>query len=157
MNPDDQEVPEPEGSPANDDGPRVLIVDDDTTFRTATRKMLEETGFHIIGEVGWGELGSTLAEAIAPDVVLMDYRMPSGDGISATRSIKAVLPLTQVVMLSAYDDTEIKQEAQAAGIFAYISKGSPPRLVRQALLDAWEHKRQLDLEAARDEPMEAGA
>jgi DNA-binding NarL/FixJ family response regulator len=126
------------------DGPRVLLVDDDTRFRTSTRLMLEQNGFVIVGEVASGELGSILAEAILPDVVLMDYRMPGGDGIAATKAIRGRLPRTQVVMLSAYDDAEIKREATAAGIFAYLTKGSEPQLISTAVRDAWERKRALE-------------
>lgn len=147
-----------EGAPT---GPRVLIVDDDLAFRTAIRRMLDESGFEVVGEVGWGELGSTLSAAVEPDVVLMDYQMEGGNGIEATRAIKAAQPLTQVLMISAFDDGEIRREAEEAGAFAYITKGSSPSLVRDRLLEAWEHKLRLSREAgqpaADDESENSGA
>jgi len=137
------------GTPA---GPRVLIVDDDADFRTAIRRMLEEFGVDVVGEVAWGDLATTMAAAVEPDVVLMDYRMGGGNGIDATRSIKAAQPLTQVPMVSAFDDGEIRKEAAEVGAYGYITKGSSPSLVRERLIEAWAHKEQLRREASGPAP-----
>jgi DNA-binding NarL/FixJ family response regulator len=109
---------------------RVLIVDDQEPFRSAARLVVEMTGgFHVVGEAEDGETALELVEALAPDLVLMDIKMPGMDGIEATRRILRDRPDVKVVVLSTYDDYE--QQALAVGAAAFVSKSTfdPERIV----------------------------
>jgi DNA-binding NarL/FixJ family response regulator len=98
---------------------RVLLVDDHPVVRVGLRGMLAAAGdIEVVGEAGSGNEAVVLAGTLAPDVVLMDLRMPEVDGVTATERIRAVHPSTRVVVLTTYDtDTDILRaiEAGAAG------------------------------------------
>ena len=85
-------------------GPRVLVADDEPELRDALIDMLEALEFEVIGRDADGAEAIDMAKELRPDVILMDLRMPNIDGIEATRQIKAFLPRTQVVILTAYSD-----------------------------------------------------
>jgi DNA-binding NarL/FixJ family response regulator len=100
---------------------QVLIVDDQESFRSAARLVVELTdGFDIAGEAETGEDGVAMATEIQPHLVLMDMNLPGIDGLEATRQIMAALPRTRVIGLSTYE--EFKERALAAGAVAFISK-----------------------------------
>jgi DNA-binding NarL/FixJ family response regulator len=100
---------------------RVLIVDDQEPFRAAARLVVEMTGgFRVVGEAEDGETALELVEALAPQLVLIDVKMPGMDGIEATRRIVRVHPEVKVVVLSTYDDYE--EQALTAGATAFVSK-----------------------------------
>jgi CheY-like chemotaxis protein len=117
----------------------VMVADDDSGFRAEVCGFLVETGFRVT-EAADGTEAVALAGALAPDVVIMDLRMPGMDGIEATRRIKEVAPSVQVVMLTAYDDSMFKQEAAEAGAYCYLIKGSPPQVVLDVVKFAWGYK-----------------
>ena len=81
---------------------RVLLVDDDQSFRVLVRTLLEAGGLavDIVGEAADGEQAIALALELRPDVILMDLDMPRLDGAAATLAIKRVLPETRVLMLT---------------------------------------------------------
>src|SRR4029450_9936615 len=118
--------------------PRVLLVDDQSGMRTALRNLLQDEGIMVVGEAADGKEGVARARALSPDVVLMDLRMPRLNGIQATREIKRLLPLTQVVIFTAYDDPGIQRNAAEVGVHAYLVKGCPPRVILSTVLEAWE-------------------
>jgi DNA-binding NarL/FixJ family response regulator len=124
--------------------PRVLLVEDDQSVREALRDLLLETDFDVVGEAGNGRDGVQLALQLEPDVVLMDLRMPVMGGLEATRQIKGERPGIQVVILTAYDDPALKEGAADSGVYAYLVKGCPPRLVGDVTLKAWELKRSME-------------
>jgi DNA-binding NarL/FixJ family response regulator len=97
----------------------VLLVDDHPVVRVGLRGMLAAApDIEVVGEAGSGAEAVVLAGTLAPDVVLMDLRMPGGDGVAATERIRAARPATRVVVLTTYDtDTDILRaiEAGAAG------------------------------------------
>jgi DNA-binding NarL/FixJ family response regulator len=102
---------------------RVLIVDDQEPFRSAAKMVVELTdGFEVAGEAGSGEEGLRLVTELAPDLVLMDIKMPGMDGLEATRHILADDPGARVVVLSTYEAGEFEQRAREAGAIAFISK-----------------------------------
>ncbi|HKE98295.1 MAG TPA: response regulator transcription factor [Actinomycetes bacterium] len=118
--------------------PRVLLVDDQSGMRTALRNLLQDEGIMVVGEAADGEEGVARARALSPDVVLMDLRMPRLNGIQATREIKRLLPLTQVVIFTAYDDLGIQRNAAEVGVHAYLVKGCPPQVILSTVIDAWK-------------------
>ncbi len=128
---------------------RVLAVDDDRGFREEIRELLEEEGFDVVGEAGDGAEAVDLAARLHPDVILMDLRMPNIDGIEATRLIKSEQPMTQVVMLSAYDDPGLQDGAGEVGVYCYLVKGCRASLIKDVLLRAWSFKTGLEERAKR--------
>jgi DNA-binding NarL/FixJ family response regulator len=102
---------------------RVLIVEDHRMFSEALRGALDEEDDLAVTATAETS-GAALEAAIAttPDVVLMDYRLPDGDGVDTARRIKAVLPDTRVIMLTAASDDTILREAIQAGCSGYLTK-----------------------------------
>jgi DNA-binding NarL/FixJ family response regulator len=129
--------------------PRVLIVDDQAPSRRALRGLLEQHGVYVLGEAAGGSLAMPLAQVLEPDVVLMDLRMPGMNGIEATRRIKEALPLTQVVIVTAYEDPLPEKSAEAAGAYAYLVKGCSAKFVVDVVRHAWRYKAGLELRAKR--------
>jgi DNA-binding NarL/FixJ family response regulator len=108
---------------------RVLVVDDEPAMREALTELLSGSGFEIVGAAGDGHQAVDLSSSLRPDLVLMDLRMPVMDGIEATRHIKELAPETQVLILSAYDDAELRRAGADAGIYCYLVKGGAPSLI----------------------------
>ncbi len=103
---------------------RVLIAEDDYLVGEMIKEIFEEEiGYTIVGKATDGQQAVEMTQAIRPDVVLMDIKMPRMDGIEATRRIYENCP-TPVVMLTAYETPELVAEATAAGVGAYVTK--PP-------------------------------
>src|SRR6185312_1127054 len=95
---------------------RVLICDDHALFRRGLRMVLEgEPGVEVVAEVDDGAEAASQAEELAPDVVLMDVRMPGLSGIDATRKIAEVVPTAKIIMLTVSDEEEDLYEAVKAG------------------------------------------
>jgi DNA-binding NarL/FixJ family response regulator len=102
---------------------RVLLVDDQPAVRRGLRMRLElEPDMSVVGEAGSGEEAISLAQALHPDVVLMDVRMPGTDGMSATETLRATVSQSAIVILSLYDDAETRAQAEAAGAAAFVAK-----------------------------------
>ncbi|HEX4906305.1 MAG TPA: response regulator transcription factor, partial [Acidimicrobiales bacterium] len=102
---------------------RVLIVDDHALFRRGLMLVLEsEDGIEVVGEADDGEDAIAKAEQLAPDVVLMDVRMPRISGIEATRRLAEALPTTKIIMLTVSDEEEDLYEAIKAGATGYLLK-----------------------------------
>jgi DNA-binding NarL/FixJ family response regulator len=108
---------------------RVLVVDDDIAMRSALSDALESFGFLVVGVAPDAPRGVFLADQLAPEVVVMDLRMPGMSGLDALRLIKVHRPSVQVVVLSAFQDESFKRAATDAGAAAYLVKGTDsPRL-----------------------------
>jgi DNA-binding NarL/FixJ family response regulator len=106
-----------------DDCIRVLICDDHALFRRGLMMVLEdEDDIEVIAEAANGAEAIELARALAPDVVLMDVRMPKVDGIAATRSILEDIPNANVIMLTVSDEEDDLFEAMKAGAAGYLLK-----------------------------------
>jgi DNA-binding NarL/FixJ family response regulator/class 3 adenylate cyclase len=107
---------------------RVLIVDDQALVRTGFRMILEaEPDLEVVGEAADGLEALEQARALAPDVVLMDVRMPEVDGIEATRRLLGEDEVTaKVVMLTTFDMDEYVYEALRAGASGFLLKDVPP-------------------------------
>jgi signal transduction histidine kinase len=103
---------------------RVLVVDDNAGFRESLLSLLEAGNLQVVGEAGSGLEALGLVRSLAPDVVLMDVRMPTMDGIEATRRLKADFPDLGVVALSGHEDQEIVRGMLVAGASGYVLKDS---------------------------------
>jgi two-component system, NarL family, response regulator DegU len=101
---------------------RLLLVDDHRMLREGLRRSMELYGFDVVAEGSDGEEGVRLAQALRPDVVLMDVSMPVLDGVEAARRIRLVSPDTQVVMLTMHADREVLAKAIRVGAAGYLVK-----------------------------------
>ncbi|GIF52192.1 LuxR family two component transcriptional regulator [Asanoa ferruginea] len=104
----------------------VIIVDDHPVVRDGLRGMLDADGrFAVLGEAGDGREALALADAVRPDVVLLDLRMPVMDGVSTIRELKARGSAARVLVLTTYDtDTDVLP-AIKAGATGYLLKDTP--------------------------------
>ncbi len=103
---------------------RVLIVDDFPAFRAGARSLLEENpGIEVVGEAEDGLSATQLAETLHPDVVLMDVYISPVDGVAATRQIKALLPRTEIIGLSAIPTPNVVAAMRQAGARGFVPKG----------------------------------
>jgi DNA-binding NarL/FixJ family response regulator len=110
---------------------RVLLVDDDPLVRAGLRLMLRSApDIDVVGEAGDGGAATTAAAELAPDVVLMDIRMPGTDGVTATAAIMAAntqaAAAPRVVALTTFDADELVRRAITAGAVGYLVKDTPP-------------------------------
>ena len=113
---------------------RVLVADDHALFRRALAAVFaDEQDVELVGEASDGEEAVRMATELAPDVVLMDVRMPKLLGIEAARQIKADQPSTKIVMLTVSDDEEDLFEAIKAGASGYLLKEVEPAEIAAAL------------------------
>ena len=104
---------------------RVLIVDDAAESRDVLRRALAlENGVEVVGEADSGVEAVRRAEETRPNVVLMDVRMPGGDGVAATEEITRRFPGIQVIALTAHDDEGSVREMLSAGAAGYLVKGA---------------------------------
>ncbi|WP_327087011.1 response regulator transcription factor [Nonomuraea sp. NBC_01738] len=102
---------------------RLLIVDDHPVVREGLRGMLEGgTGLAVAGEAASGDEAVTRARELKPDVVLMDLRMPGGDGVGAIGRILADRPATRVIVLTTYESDQDIVRAVEAGAAGYLLK-----------------------------------
>lgn len=103
----------------------LLLVDDHSVIRSGLRALLSvEKDFEIVGEAASGRDALKLTEQLQPNVVVMDLSMPLLNGVEATRQISAACHSTQVVVLSAYQDSDHVERAVAAGAGGYVLKHS---------------------------------
>jgi DNA-binding NarL/FixJ family response regulator len=105
---------------------RVVVVDDQELVRTGFAMILEKAGVEVVGQGADGEEGVALATELAPDVVLMDVRMPTLDGIEATRRITSVPGAPRVLVLTTFDLDEHVFAAVAAGASGFLLKDVAP-------------------------------
>jgi NarL family two-component system response regulator LiaR len=106
---------------------RILLADDHSLVRKGVRLYLEtQSDIEIVGEVASGEAALMMVEDQAPDIVLMDLMMPGMGGIEATRRIKALSPVTLIVVLTSSQEREHIVPVMAAGASAYVLKDVGP-------------------------------
>jgi len=103
----------------------VLLVDDHDLVRHGIKKLLEDApGIKVIGEAKSGEESIKRSKELAPNVVLMDIRMPGIGGLEATRKLLRANPDIRVLVISAFDDELFPQRLLQAGATGYITKGA---------------------------------
>jgi DNA-binding NarL/FixJ family response regulator len=112
----------------------VLIADDQALVRVGLRKILDaEADAEVVGEAGDGEEAVAEARRLRPDVVLMDIRMPTLDGIEATRRIVTAHPSTRVLVLTTFGLDSYVYEALHAGASGFMLKDAPPEEIAAAV------------------------
>jgi CheY-like chemotaxis protein len=101
---------------------RVLVVDDTEHVCRMLAEMLTLDGFTVVGTApsGADALRDSLIEK--PDVVIMDYKMPEIDGLTAARAIRAALPDQAIILYTAYMSPSVAEAARAAGIALCVGK-----------------------------------
>ena len=106
---------------------RILLVDDQALLRLGFRAVLEhQPDLHVVGEAGTGAEGVAMVRALRPDVVLMDVRMPTMDGIEATREIVGSGSSARVLVLTTFDLDEYVFAALRAGASGFLLKDATP-------------------------------
>jgi DNA-binding NarL/FixJ family response regulator len=117
---------------------RILIVDDHPVVREGIGSMLKkEADFKVVGEASNGLEAIEKARELAPDVVLMDLRMPEMDGVEAIGRIKAEKPEVKFIILTTYSDDEYIFKGIAAGARAYLLKDAPRDELFKAIRMVW--------------------
>jgi DNA-binding NarL/FixJ family response regulator len=115
---------------------QVLIVDDSPQVRQELRTLLPLAGdIEIVAEAADGQEAIRLAQALQPDVVLMDLEMPVLDGYEATRQIKAGFPSCRVIALTVHGYEAARQKAMEAGADIFLVKGGSIETLVQAISD----------------------
>ncbi|WP_432037558.1 response regulator [Streptomyces cucumeris] len=115
---------------------RVVVADDQTVVREGIVMLLGLLpGIEVVGAAGDGEEALRLVAELAPDVVLMDLRMPRCDGVEATRRVRAAHPDTQVVVLTTYADDDSLFPALRAGARGYLTKDADADEILRAVQD----------------------
>ena len=116
---------------------RVVIVEDNRLFRETLELLLElREEIEVVGSVEGGAEAVELCGALAPDVVLMDYRMPGLDGAQATAAVLAASPSSRVVCLTASVSAEERAYVMAAGAVACVMKDEGLDQIVDAILEA---------------------
>ncbi len=110
---------------------RVLVADDHEVIRTGMASLLAGSEIEIVAQAANGKEAVEQAAKHKPDVVLLDIRMPDGDGLAALEKLRSRVPESRVVMLSTYDNPTYIARAVALGASDYVLKGSS----REAILN----------------------
>ncbi|MFM8652494.1 MAG: ANTAR domain-containing response regulator [Acidimicrobiaceae bacterium] len=100
---------------------RIVLAEDEAIIRLDLRESLQEEGYEVVGDVGRGDKAVEMVEALKPDVAIFDIKMPGMSGLEAAKIVsdKKICP---VVMLTAFSQREIIEQARDAGALAYLVK-----------------------------------
>jgi DNA-binding NarL/FixJ family response regulator len=130
---------------AGDDPIRVLIVDDHAVVREGLRTYLAlQEGIDVVGEAQDGDAALAQADALAPDVILMDLVMPRRDGLAAMRDLRARGATARVIVLTSFTDDERIMPAIQAGAAGYLLKNVQPAELARAVRAAHAGEALLD-------------
>ena len=100
---------------------RVVIAEDEAIIRLDLRETLEEEGYEVIGETGRGDEAVELVRSLRPDLAILDIKMPGMDGLDAAKAITSER-ICGVLMLTAFSQREVIEQARDAGALAYLLK-----------------------------------
>ena len=129
---------------------RVVIAEDEAIVRLDLKEILVTAGYDVVGETGRGDEAVTLVEQHRPDLVILDVKMPGMDGIRAAREITSRHQVA-VLLLTAFSQRDLIEEARDSGVSAYLIKPFQPRDLLPAIADVLAKARQdwaIDDEAA---------
>lgn len=101
--------------------PRIVIADDEAIIRLDLKEILEEAGYDVVAETGRGDEAVSLVAHHQPDLAILDIKMPGTDGITAAKAILADQS-TAVLLLTAFSQRDLIQDAREAGVAAYLVK-----------------------------------
>ena len=101
---------------------RVLLADDAPSVRQRVKGLLEREGFDVVGEAADGQEAVTLAQALDPDVAVLDLSMPKLNGMGAAREIQRLCPRTHLILLTLHTQEYQVATALRAGIRGYVAK-----------------------------------
>jgi two-component system response regulator NreC len=101
---------------------RVLIVDNQPTFRRHLRALLECAGLEVVAEAGDIATAEVLAQSLQPDLAIVDVLLPDVSGIEGTPRLKWLAPNMRVIVVSAYNERLLQASAQTAGAESFIPK-----------------------------------
>jgi response regulator NasT len=100
---------------------RVVIAEDEAIIRLDLKETLEEEGYEVVGETGRGDQAVDMVRSLQPDLAILDIKMPGMDGLEAARLISADR-LCAVLVLTAFSQREVVEQARDAGALAYLVK-----------------------------------
>jgi DNA-binding NarL/FixJ family response regulator len=115
---------------------RVSVVEDDARVRGSFSRLVDRAdGFSCVSQHSSAEEALDELPLVRPDVVLMDINLPGINGVECVRKLKSMLPNSQVVMLTVYEDTDLIFGALAAGATGYLLKRTPPDELLRGISD----------------------
>lgn len=113
---------------------KILLADDQSIVREGLASLLAlQPDLEIVGEAENGKIAVEQAEALQPDVILMDLRMPIMDGIAAIKILSQRVPKSKILVLTTFDDDELVTQAIANGAKGYLLKDTPSNELAQAI------------------------
>jgi DNA-binding NarL/FixJ family response regulator len=132
------------------DSIKVLIADDQRLMREGLATLLAlADDIDIVGQAGDGVEAIELAKTHRPDVILMDIQMPQVNGVEATKTIRSILPATQIIILTTFDNDEYLLEGLRAGACGYLLKDMPSEQLTDAIRAAAKGQSPIGPEMAR--------
>jgi response regulator NasT len=101
---------------------RVVVAEDEAIIRLDLKEILLDEGYDVVGETGRGDEAVELVRAHHPDLVILDVKMPGSDGLAAARAIRGLDLKVAVLILTAFSQRSLIDEARDAGVAAYLVK-----------------------------------
>ncbi len=120
---------------------RVVIAEDEAIVRLDLKEILVTAGYEVVGETGRGDEAVTLVEEHQPDLAILDVKMPGMDGLRAAREITSRHQVA-VLLLTAFSQRDLIEEARDSGVSAYLIKPFQPRELLPAIADVLSKARQ---------------
>jgi two-component system, response regulator PdtaR len=129
------------GSKAKEALARVIIAEDEAIIRLDLKEILTTAGYDVVGETGRGDEAVLLVEEHRPDLAILDIKMPGMDGLRAAREITSQHQVA-VLLLTAFSQRDLIEEARDSGVAAYLVKPFQPREILPAIADVLAKARQ---------------
>jgi two-component system, response regulator PdtaR len=120
---------------------RVVIAEDEAIIRLDLKEILTSAGYEVVGETGRGDEAVSLVEEHKPDLAILDIKMPGMDGLRAAREITSRHQVA-VLLLTAFSQRDLIEEARDAGVAAYLVKPFQSRELLPAIADVLSRARQ---------------
>ena len=112
---------------------RILTADDNPAALRMVKTLLEMEGFEVVGEAANGREAIELADALRPDIAILDLAMPQVNGLEAARKIRETCPKTRLILLSAHNTEQLVVSAFQAGVRGYVVKTDGARDLIRAI------------------------